>query len=169
MVSRSFSGKCGACRKWVTNGMACNMCNCCFHINCASNSPSLIEKSMPWNCVSCKYQKHSRCEEEKIRYLEQELKAAKEEIHFLKAGNSSNKIKDQNNSNDLCNWTKPKNSKSRSCRFSADNVSHVQLSNRFSVLEVDQQNEGLLKHVDKKEKPLVGKTNQKKRDLSAWK
>jgi hypothetical protein len=118
---------------------------------------------MPWNCVSCKYQKHSRCEEEKIRYLEQELKAAKEEIHFLKAGNSSNKIKDQNNSNDLCNWTKPKNSKSRSCRFSADNVSHVQLSNRFSVLEVDQQNEGLLKHVDKKEKPLVGKTKNQKR------
>jgi hypothetical protein len=38
-----------------------------------------------------------------------------------------------------------------------DDISYVQLSNRFSLLEVDQQNEGLLKHVDKKEKPLVGK------------
>jgi hypothetical protein len=33
-----------------------------------------------------------------------------------------------------------------------------------------QQNEGLLKHVAKKEKPLAGKTkNQKKKELSVWK
>jgi hypothetical protein len=125
----------------------------------------LIEENMPWDCISCKYQKQARYQEERIRYLEQELKAAREEINFLKAGNSSSKIKDQDISDDLCNWTKPKNSKSRSRRFSTDDASHVQLSNRFSVLEGDQQSTGLLKHGNNKIKPLAGKTKSQKRNI----
>jgi len=38
--------------------------------------------------------------------------------------------------------------KSRSRRFSADDVPHVRLSNKFSVLHVDQQRTGFLKHVE---------------------
>jgi hypothetical protein len=97
----------------------------------------LIEENMPWDFISCKYQKQARCQEERIRYLEQELKAPKEERIFLKVENSSSKIKDQDISDDLCNWTKPKNSKSRSRWLSTDAASHVQVSNRFSVLEVE--------------------------------
>jgi hypothetical protein len=164
MVSRSLSEKCGACRMWVTNGMACNMCNCCFHINCASNSPTLIEKSMPWYCVSCKYQKHARCQEARIRYLEQELKAAKEEINFLKAGNSSNKIKDQNNSNDLCNWTKPKNSKSRS-RWRCISCSTQQQRNATKTAEPTNQHQLLVLKVADQAHPAP--TSQTPVDVSA--
>jgi hypothetical protein len=56
---------------------------------------------MPWDYISCKYQKQASYQEEIIRYLEQELKAAREEINFFKAGNSSSKIKDQDISDDL--------------------------------------------------------------------
>jgi hypothetical protein len=38
---------------------------------------------MPWDCMSCKYQYHARYQEGRIRYLEQELKAAREEIYSL--------------------------------------------------------------------------------------
>jgi hypothetical protein len=62
----------------------------------------------------------------------------------------SNKIRDKDNTNDIC--LKPKNSKSRARRFSADDVSHIRLSNRFSILEADQQSQGLLKHEDMKVK-----------------
>jgi len=44
----------------------------CFHINCASISPSLSKKSMQWGCMSCKYQKHAGYQKGRIRYLEQE-------------------------------------------------------------------------------------------------
>lgn len=155
MMSGSLSGKCGACRRWVTNGLICKTCNCCFHINCASISPSLTEKSMPWDCMTCNYQKRAKYQEERIRFLELELKAAREEIKFLKAGNTSSKVKDQDNSSGF--WIKPKNSKSKAHRFSADDVSHIQIKNRFSVLEVDQQCPSLLKHVDQKVRSLAGK------------
>jgi hypothetical protein len=84
-------------------------------------------------------------------------------MYSLKAGNNSNKTEDQGISDDLCNWSKPKNSKSRSCRLSADDVPNVKLRNRFSVLDVDQQRTGFLKHVDRKVKPLAGKTKSQKR------
>jgi hypothetical protein len=118
---------------------------------------------MPWDCISCKYQKCIKYQEGRIRFLEQELKAAKEEMKFLKAGNTSSKIKDQDNSSDF--WIKPKSSKSRAHGFSADDVSRIQLSNRFSVLEADQQSPGLLKHVDEKVRPLAGKTKSQKRKI----
>ena len=155
MMSGSISGKCGACRRWVTNGLICKTCNCCFHINCASISPSPTEKNMPWDCMTCNYQKRAKHQEDRIRFLELELKAAREKIQFLKAGNTSSKVKDQENSND--SWIKPQNSKSRARRFSADEVSHIQINNRFSVLEVDQQSPGLLKHVDQEVRSLAKK------------
>jgi hypothetical protein len=37
----------------------------------------------------------------------------------------------------LNDWTRPKNSKSKRQRFSADYTPRVQLGNRFSVLETD--------------------------------
>jgi len=73
----------------------------------------------------------------------------------LIAGNNSNKVKDQDISDDLCNWSNPKNSKSRSRRFSADDVPTVKLRNRFNLLDVDLQSTGFLKHVKDKVKSLV--------------
>jgi hypothetical protein len=66
---------------------------------------------MPWDCMACKYKIHARYQERRIRYLENELKAASEEINYLKAADNRSKIKDQGNSDDLCDWSKPKNSK----------------------------------------------------------
>jgi hypothetical protein len=74
----------------------------------------------------------------------------------------SNKIRDKDNAKDI--WLKPKNSKSRARRFSADDVSHIRLSNKFSNLEVDQQRQGLLKYEDMKVKSPTGQSkSQKKR------
>jgi hypothetical protein len=89
---------------------------------------------MPWDCISCKYQKHAKQQEWRIRHFEQELKAAREEISRMKAVNVSSSVRKQRNSN---NWITPKNSKARCHRFSADDAPLVQLSNRFSVLETD--------------------------------
>jgi hypothetical protein len=113
--------------------------------------------------MSCKYQKHAKYQEGRIRFLEQELKAARGEMKFLKAGNIRSKIKDQDNSSDF--WIKSKNSKSKAHRFSADDVFHIQLSKRFWVMEVDEQSPGLLKHVDQKVRPLEGKTKSQKRKI----
>jgi hypothetical protein len=72
---------------------------------------------------------------------------------------------DQDISDDLYNWNKTKNSKSRSCRLYTDDASHVQLSNRYSLLKVDQQSTGLLKHRDNKIKPLAGRIKNQKRKI----
>ena len=82
---------------------------------------------MPWACMAFKYKKHARYQEGTIRYLEQELQAASEEINYLKAGNNHSKIKDQGISDNSCNWSKPKNSNPRLCTFSADDVPNVKL------------------------------------------
>jgi hypothetical protein len=37
---------------------------------------------MPWNFIYCKYQNHARYREGRIRDLEKELKAAREELIF---------------------------------------------------------------------------------------
>jgi hypothetical protein len=76
------------------------------------------------------------------------LKAAREEISQLRTANVSSSIREQGK---LETWIKPKNSKSRCCRFSADDAPQVKLNNRFSVLETDtldvgQQSPVLLKH-----------------------
>jgi hypothetical protein len=80
----------------------------------------------------------------------------------LKAGNNSSKIKDQDISNDLSNWSKLKNSKYRYHRFSADDVPHVKLDNRFNVLIAEQLSTGFLKHVENKVTSLAGKTKSQK-------
>jgi hypothetical protein len=77
---------------------------------------------MPWNCVSCKYQKNAKHQKGRIRHLEQQLKAAREEISRLKAGNVSSISREQGK---LETWIKPKNSKSRCRRFSANVAPHV--------------------------------------------
>jgi len=91
---------------------------------------------MPGDCRSCKYQKRIKYQEGRIRYLELELKAARDEVNLLKNRNMSNKIRAKDNANDI--WLKPKNSKSRAHRFSAIDVSHIRLSNKFSTMETDQ-------------------------------
>jgi hypothetical protein len=113
--------------------------------------------------MSCKYQKHVKYQEGRIRYLELKLKAAREEINLLKNGNMSNKIKNKDTSGDF--WLKPKNSKSRARRFCVDDVSHIWLSNKFSILEVDQQRQGLLEHEDIKTKSLMGKSKSQKKKI----
>jgi ribosomal protein S1 len=63
--------------------------------------------------------------------------------------------------NDL--WLKPKNSKSRDCRFSADDVTHIQLSSMFSVLKADQKNTVLFEHVNNNVKTIPEKERRKKK------
>ena len=118
---------------------------------------------MPWDCMPCKYQKHIKHQEGRITYLELELEAARNEVDSLKNRNTSNKIRDNDNTNDI--WLKAKNSKCRAHRFSANDISHIRLSNKCSVLEVDQQNQGLLKHKDMKIKSLTGKSNSQKKKI----
>jgi hypothetical protein len=117
--------------------------------------------------MSCKYQKHAKHLEGRIRHLEQELKAAREEISRLRAGNVSSSIREQGK---LETWIKPKNSKSRCCRFSADDAPEVQLNNRCSVLETGTLDVGqhcpvLLKHECREVKPFAGKTESKRKVL----
>jgi hypothetical protein len=124
---------------------------------------------MPWDCISCKYQKHVKRQEWRIRHLEQEFKAAREEISRLKAVNVSSSVRKQTNSNNWKqtnsnNWITPKNSKSRCHMFSADDAPLVQLSNRFSV-DVGQKSSVLLKHEHKKVKSFAGKSESKRRIL----
>jgi hypothetical protein len=96
-------------------------------MRCASTSPSLADRSIPWDRMSCKYQKHAKHQEGRVRYLEQELKVAREEISRLRDGNVSSSIREQCK---LETWIKPKNSKSWCHRFSADDTSQVRLNNR---------------------------------------
>jgi hypothetical protein len=122
---------------------------------------------MAWNCISCKYQKHAKHQEGKIRHLEQELKAAREEISRLKAGNVSSGSREQGK---LETWIKPKNSKSRCRGFSANDAPQVHLNNRFIVLETDtlyvgQQSPVLLKHESREVKSFAGKSERKRKVL----
>jgi predicted RNase H-like nuclease (RuvC/YqgF family) len=41
---------------------------------------------MPWYCITCKYQKHVKQQEERVRHLERELRAARKEIYKLEGG-----------------------------------------------------------------------------------
>jgi hypothetical protein len=109
------------------------------------------------------YQKHVKYQKGRIRYLELELKAAREENNLLKNGNMCNKMKNKDISGDF--WVKPKNSKSRARRFCADYVSHIRLSNKFSILEADQQCRGLLEHEDINTKSLIGKSEKQKKKI----
>ena len=60
---------------------------------------------------------------------------------------------------DLCKWSKPKNSKSS---VFTEDVLQVKLSNIFGVLEIDWQRTGFLKHMANKVKPLAGMTKFRK-------
>jgi len=123
-MTGSLAGKSGACHRWKENGLICNKCDWCFHINCASTSPNLINKSMSRDYMSCRYQKHALQQEGRIKHLEQEVKAARCETTVLKAVISSSSIVEQANLND---WIKPKNSKASGRRFSADDAPQIQL------------------------------------------
>ena len=57
---------------------------CCLHIKCANTSPCMIENSIQWDCMTCNYQKNARYQEGRIRYLEQELLASRENIILWK-------------------------------------------------------------------------------------
>jgi hypothetical protein len=72
--------------------------------------------------MPCKYQKHAKHQEGVIRHLEQELKAAREDISRLRAENVSSSIREQGK---LEIWIKPKNSKSRCRRFFANDAPQV--------------------------------------------
>jgi hypothetical protein len=111
--------------------------------------------------MPCKYQKHVKQQEGRIRHLEQELKSAREEICKLKAGNVSSCFMEDISGH----WRKPKNSKSRCCRFSANDVSEVKLNNKFTLLatdtlKVNQKSPVLLKHGGRKLKPSTDKSQK---------
>ena len=81
----------------------------------------------------------------------------------MKNGNTSNRITNKDNASD--NWIKPKNSRSRACKLSADDVSYIGLSNKFSILDVDQQSQGLLEHEGMKVKSLKGKSKVRRKKV----
>jgi hypothetical protein len=65
---------------------------------------------------------------------------------------------------------KPKNSKSRCYRFSADDAYQVQMNSRFSMLETDrldigQQSQVLLNHEHREVKSFAGKAESKRKIL----
>ena len=76
----------------------------------------------------------------------------------MKDVSNTSKFKDLGITDDLCKWSKPKNSKSRSRIVSTEDVPQVKLSNRFNVLDINQQSTGFLKHMENKVKPLAGMT-----------
>jgi hypothetical protein len=82
----------------------------------------------------------------------------KEKCNSLKTVYNTSKIKDLDIADDLCKWSTPKNSKSRSCSVSTEDVPQVKRRNRFSVLENYQQNTGFLKNLENKVKPQAGMT-----------
>jgi predicted aminopeptidase len=104
-------------------------------------------------------------QDERLRHLEQELKAARHEITKLKAVIGSSSIVEKIDVND---WIKPKNSKSSSHRFSAHDAFQLQLRNRFSMLKTDtleavQQSPGLLKQKDSGVNTNIGKLEREER------
>ena len=52
-----------------------------------------------------------------------------------------------------------------SISFHTLHVYHVKPRNRFSVLDIDQQSTGFMKHVENIVKPLAGKTKSQKRTI----
>jgi hypothetical protein len=85
-----LSKKCGAVYRWVISGLICtDVCGSCFHLKCATTSPSAPDRRMPCYCFPCVYKNHVKQQEERIRHVENELKLAREEICKLKAGNVS--------------------------------------------------------------------------------
>lgn len=167
--TNSLSNKCGACRRWVTNGLSCTECGFCFHINCASASHRVADGSRPWYWEPCKHQSHSKKQDERIRHLEQELEAAREEICKLKAGNISNSFLERDI---FGHWKKPKNSKSRCRRFSANDVCKIKQNNKIGVLatdtlEVAQQTPVLLKHGSRERKSFTEKNRSKRKKKSS--
>jgi hypothetical protein len=84
----SLSKKCVACYRWVINGLICTDC---------------LWLLLPLKL--CNHQPQCTRQEERIRHLEKELKAAREEICKLKARNVSSNFMEQDNSG---NWKKKK-------------------------------------------------------------
>jgi len=62
-MTGSLTERSGACHRWAKDGLICNSCDCYFHVNCVSTSSSLTDKSVPWDCMSCSYQKHTMQQE----------------------------------------------------------------------------------------------------------
>jgi hypothetical protein len=81
-----LSGKCGACRRKVSQGTGCKDCGLWLHCECAGiNSVSAI---LPWYCNTCVQAKVIKKQEETILSLSRELELAKTEINlYARASN----------------------------------------------------------------------------------
>ena len=90
--------------------------------------------------------------------------ASREIINSLKAVNNTSKNKGLGIADDLCKWSKPKNSNSRSRHVRTEDVPQVKPSNRFIVLEIDPQSTGLFEAYGKQSKTTCwdGKIQKKK-------
>lgn len=136
----ALSGNCRSCRRIVVKGLVCNNCNFCFHWKCIDIDPDNFVDKGSWECSDCIYDRKMRDQLERIRALELELDEAKCEINKLRALKDSISVSNKGRSH---TWMKPKNSKSRSRRFSADDAASIKLTNKFSALQamnVDQEN-----------------------------
>ncbi|XP_033608905.1 uncharacterized protein LOC111868339 isoform X2 [Cryptotermes secundus] len=76
-----LSGKCGACRRKVSQGIGCEDCGQWFHWECAGTNNELA--LLPWYCNSCVQAMGIKKQEETILSI-RELEFAKTEISLLK-------------------------------------------------------------------------------------
>lgn len=77
-----LSGKCGACRRKVSQGTGCEDCGLWFHWECSGTNSDLA--ILPWYCNSCVQAKVIKKQEETILSLKRELEPARTEIDLLK-------------------------------------------------------------------------------------
>ncbi|PNF14757.1 hypothetical protein B7P43_G16355 [Cryptotermes secundus] len=77
-----LSGKCGACRRKVSQGTGCEDCGLWFHWECSGTNSDLA--ILPWYCNSCVQAKVIKKQEETILSLKRELELARTEIDLLK-------------------------------------------------------------------------------------
>jgi hypothetical protein len=113
--------------------------------------------------MTCNYQTHARYQKRKDKVPGTRVTGIKRKYNSLKAVSNTSKIKDMDIADDLCKWSKLKNSKFRSCSVSTEHVPQVKLSNRFTVLKINKQITGLLKHMENKVKQIAGMTKFRKR------
>lgn len=129
-----LSGNCGACRRKVSQGVFCESCKCWFHWACSNTVSDDVRDCNEWFCECCRLKELVRKHEETISNLRKELEFVKKESkgcviapsEFLESKSPGFKVPSRRNLR-------------RKRRFSADDQLCVKLSNRFSVLETDDQ------------------------------
>lgn len=125
--SCDLSGKCGACRRIVKQGVFCIECKLWFHWDCAATNSDSV--SQVWFCELCRCKALVSSHENTILGLRKELELARSEIESLKLAS-----KNRSKSPEFKVYSNTKRRRSFGC--SRDKIPELELSNRFSALTV---------------------------------